>query len=90
MCLGCRTVGVSKGEKCSLNQLSEEDVFPDQHELGMFLPALSIWYHPSIHLLHHAENWNHQTCNTGEQHGIENIRETMVKREVLNYLINIC
>lgn len=87
MCLGCRTMGVAKGEKCSLNKLSEKDVLPDQHKLGMFLPALSIWYHPSIHLLHHTEDWNHQTCNTGEQHSMEIIQETMVNREELNYCL---
>lgn len=80
-------MGVAKGEKCSFNKLSEKDVLPDQYKLGMFLPTLSIWYHPSIHLLHHTEDWNHQTCNTGEQHGMEIIQETMVNREELNYCL---
>lgn len=76
MRLGSRTVGVAQGKKSRLHQLREEDVLPDQNKLCVFLSTLTIWDHPSIHLLHYAEDWNHQTCMKIEH---ENTK-TMAKR----------
>lgn len=68
MGLSCRAVGVAEGQQSRLHQLREEDVLPDQDELCMLLSSLaSVRLNPSVRLLHHTEDWNHQTCRGGKQ-----------------------
>ena len=65
-----RAVRVAERQQGRLHQLGEEDVLPDQDELGVFLPSLEpVRLDPPVRLLHHTEDGNHQTCGgrEGEQ-----------------------
>lgn len=72
-CLNRRAVGVPEGHERRLHQLREEDIFTDQHKLGvMVAAALAVtgW----LCMLHHAEHRDHQTWNNNRVQVIEEER----------------
>lgn len=63
-----RAVGVAEGQQSRLHQLREEDILPDQDKLCVLLSSLTpVCLNPSIRLLHHTEDWDHQTCGGRKQ-----------------------
>lgn len=53
------TVRVTQREQGHLDELVEEHVLPDQHELGMFLFAVKLNW--ALVVLHHTKHWQHVT-----------------------------
>lgn len=62
-------VRVAEGQQSRLHQLREENILPDQDKLCLLLSSLtSVCLNPSIWLLlHHTEDWDHQTCRGRKQ-----------------------
>lgn len=88
-CLYSRAVRVSKSNQCRLDQLSKEDIFTNQHELGVTVaPPLTVGGHCHVCVLDHAVDWDHQTWHNETERASYSACVQLVVAQVLAALHN--